>query len=220
MATFKRRNITDIAKPLSLEELRRRAKIVVIDDDPNSFPLDILRKEGYSLELWEKVESLDRLERGDFDIIVLDIGGVAKDYSLQHEDGLAILEHLKGHNPTQIIVAFSGQSFDLSKNRFWQMADDALSKPVDAVKCKQVIDQLLRERFTIMHYWEGFRTILQDAGLTQRKIDALEKSLVKAIGRNDRESALTLMRNAVPALDVTTRLGVIGLKILALCGIA
>jgi CheY-like chemotaxis protein len=122
---FSRKTISDIPSP-PLEELRKRARILVVDDDENSFPVELLKKEGYAIDYWPKIESLSKLERGDYDIIILDIGGVAKEYS--SEDGLGVLEHLKEVNPSQIVVAFSGQSFDLSKNRFWQLVPFPLNK--------------------------------------------------------------------------------------------
>jgi len=145
MRLFKKR-ISGIALP-GPDVLRKRTRILVIDDDENSFPFEIMRKEGYAIDHWLKVENLSTLEKGEYDIMVLDIGGVAKEYT--DEDGLGILEHLKSTNPAQIVVAFSGQAFDLSKNRFWRLADDALSKPVDAAKCKRMLDNLIENKMTL-----------------------------------------------------------------------
>lgn len=127
---------------LSFPELKKRTRIVVIDDDPNSFPIEILQKEGYAIEQWLDIQELSKLDDGFYDIIFLDIQGVGLAYSDQ--EGLGILEHIKQSNPGQIVVAFSGQSFDLSKTKFWNIADDALCKPVQAAKCKQVIDDLIK----------------------------------------------------------------------------
>ena len=51
MSFFKSLRMVDVTKPIPLEEIRKRAKIIVIDDDPNSFPCELLRKEGYTIEL-------------------------------------------------------------------------------------------------------------------------------------------------------------------------
>jgi CheY-like chemotaxis protein len=216
MGFFKKPKIADIAKPIPLPEIRKRAKIVVIDDDPNSFPCEILRKEGYSIECWLKVESLSRLEKGDFDVIILDIGGVATDYS--PHDGLGVLEHLKKYNPSQIIVAFSGQTFDLGKARFWKMADDSLSKPVDAIKCKEVIDHLLQEKLTLAHYWEGLVAILRSEGVSEEKIDDLENKVAKAIKKGNKDGALSEISSITKKTEIAVKLADIGIKIINLCG--
>jgi CheY-like chemotaxis protein len=216
MRLFRKTRIADVAKPIPLDEIRRRAKIIVIDDDPNSFPCDILRKEGYTIECWEKVESLSRLERGDFDIIILDIGGVASHYSPQ--DGLGVLEHLKNYNPSQIVVAFSGQTFDLGKTRFWKMADDSLSKPVDVIKCKEVIDHLLQEKFTIEHYWQGLIVLLRSEGMTEEEIEKLEKRVAGAIKKGNKNELTSILKSITEKGEIAVRLAGVAAKIIALCG--
>jgi hypothetical protein len=76
----KKMTIGDLPAP-SFQELKKRTKILVIDDDENSFPFELLRREGYSIEHWPRVESLSPLEDGHYDIIILDIQGVAKHLS-------------------------------------------------------------------------------------------------------------------------------------------
>ena len=129
MWPWQKRTLGDVVGEIPLEVLRRRAKIAVIDDDPTAFPTELLQKEGYTIQYLPEVESLDPLERGQFDIIILDIRGVAPQWSGDDavDDGLAVLEHLKDRNPSQVVVAFSGETFDLSKSRFWKLADDTLS---------------------------------------------------------------------------------------------
>jgi len=217
MALFKKLRIADVAKPVPLDEIRKRAKIIVIDDDPESFPCNLLRREGYSIESWQKVESLSRLEKGDFDIIILDIGGVAGEYA--QNDGLGVLEHLKKYNPSQIIVAFSGQAFDLGKARFWKMADDSLSKPVDAIKCKEVIDHLLEEKFTLEHYWQGLVSIIRIEGISKEKIDKLETQVAKAIKTGDKEKLLSGIKSMTEKVDTAARLLEVGAKIISVCGL-
>ena len=216
MVFFKSLRIVDVTKPIPLEEIRKRAKIIVIDDDPNSFPCELLRKEGYTIECWQKVESLSRLEKGDFDIIILDIGGVAGEYSPQ--DGLGVLEHLKNYNPSQIIVAFSGQTFDLGKTRFWKMADDSLSKPVDVIKCKEVIDHLLQEKFTLGHYWEGLISILRSEGISDTDIERLERRVAKAIKKGDKKEVMSTIKSVTEKAEIAGRLLLIAEKIATLFG--
>jgi DNA-binding response OmpR family regulator len=216
VSLFRSLRIVDVTKPIPLEEIRKRAKIIVIDDDPNSFPCELLRKEGYTIECWQKVESLSRLEKGDFDIIILDIGGVASEYSPQ--DGLGVLEHLKNYNPSQIIVAFSGQTFDLGKTRFWKMADDSLSKPVDVIKCKEVIDHLLQEKFTLAHYWEGLTSILRSEGISDTDIEKIERRVAKAIKKGDKKEVMSTIKSVTEKAEIAGRLLLIADKIVTLFG--
>jgi len=62
---------------IPIAEARKRARILVIDDEPDAFPVKLLESEGYNITYWESVESIRKLEEGEFDILVLDIGGVS-----------------------------------------------------------------------------------------------------------------------------------------------
>jgi CheY-like chemotaxis protein len=156
-------------------------KILVIDDE-DTFPIKLFEKEGYHITKWDKVESLKRLENGEFDIIILDIFDVAKDIS--ENDGLGILEHIKKYNPAQIVVAYSGRTFDLSKNRFWRIADDTLAKPSDFIKCKEIIDNLIKDKFTIEHYVSGLLRLLTENGIEENDCKKIESKINKQIQSN------------------------------------
>ena len=187
---FKRKSLASLAKPISLPELRKRTKIVVIDDDKDAFPIKALQDEGYTIEYWPEVTSIDRLERGDFDIIVLDIAGVAQKFSPE-EDGLAVLQHIKRHNPIQVIVAFSGQSFDLSKQAFFKLADDTMPKPVNMLKCKEVLDELIESKMTVSHLWETIVALMQSEGVPEKKINKLQTQIAKAVQASEKPNIRT-----------------------------
>lgn len=197
-------------RPLSLADAKRHAKILVIDNDPNSFPLEFFRREGYTIDYWELVESLERLDSGSWDILILDIGDVAK--HLTPDDGLGVLEHIKRYNPSQLVIAFSGQSFDLSKNRFFKLADDTLWKPVNSVKCKETIDQLLTEKFNVLHYWNGVKNVLKEDGVDDKKIYQVEARLLKSLKSGKKVSA-NILDGIMEKADVTIRVMVLLTKI-------
>jgi len=212
MTLFKKK-ISTIPLP-NVDVLRKRTRILVIDDDENSFPFEIMRNEGYALDYWPKIQNLGKLERGEYDIIILDIGGVAQEYT--HENGLGILEHLKDVNPAQIVVAFSGQTFDLSKNRFWQMADDSLSKPVDATKCKRTLDNLIENKMTLSHYWGVVVEVLKREQVSDKNIAQLEDKLARALQHKDVEGICDTLRSVCAKADLALRLASIGAKMAAL----
>jgi DNA-binding NtrC family response regulator len=215
MLSWKRRRIADLPKP-SMEDVRKRVRILVIDDDENSFPLALLRNEGYAIDHWPKVQSLKPLEEGFYDIIVLDIGGVAKEFSA--EDGLGILEHIKERNPSQVVVAFSGLSFDLGKKKFWQLTDDMLAKPADATKCKRVLDNLIEHRLSPQAYWSAIEVILKKAGVADNARRDLEDKLVQALGHKDREQVASVIRNIVKTSDTAITAINVAIKLCALLG--
>ena len=170
--------MTAIHTPIGFDELKRRTRILVIDNE-KTFPTELFTSNGYFIEQWEKVKDLNKLLRGEYDIIVLDIMGVAKEYS--EEDGLGILEAIKKENPSQIIIAYSGGSFDISKQRFWDLADEKIAKPADFLKIKGTVDNLIKKKFTPERYIDSLITLLQTQNISDREINKIKTDLSKLL---------------------------------------
>lgn len=213
----KTKPIATFAKPMDIGQLRKRAKIVVIDDDKNAFPTKALQSEGFTIEYWPKVQSLTRLEQGDFDIIVLDIKGIAG--KITELDGFGILQRIKKVNPSQIVIAFSGETFDIGKTQFFKLADDVLAKPVDTLKCKQVLDDLILEKFTVDHLWGSVATLLRREQISDKAIAALETQLCSLIKNGDTPDYNQVAKSVIEKADVALRLASLLAKIAALCGL-
>lgn len=186
MLWFKKKYINDISIDISKKELKKRVKILVVDDEQEQFPTKHLQDSGYTIEWWNEItpEKLERMESGHFDIIFLDIKGIA-DKNISETDGLGIINRVKSVNPFQIVIAFSGHSYDLSKTEFWKLADDTLAKPVTIIKAKELIDRIIEEKITIEHYWRAIYAILQKNGVSEKKIRKVEALLVDMIEKRD-----------------------------------
>jgi len=135
---------------LSMDEVRKRAKILVIDDMEFTY-LPLFAKDGYTFEKWNDVDDLPKLESGYYDIILLDIQGVGAAQS-HHEQGLGVLRHLRQTCPAQIVIAYSNADFSLKYHEFFKLADRTLAKTADYVEFKRTVDQLLAQRFSIGFY--------------------------------------------------------------------
>jgi DNA-binding response OmpR family regulator len=182
---FARDSIDDITGQLPMAELKKRVKIVVIDDEQSSFPTRGLQEDGYTLEWWDRIDvgRLHRLENGDFDVIVLDIQGIVEPNLSDTGDGFGVLRRLKNVNPDQIVVAFSGNMYDLSSVAFFSRADDVLRKPVTLIQCKELIDRLISNHVSARAYWENLRRLLERQSIPPQRIRALEKTVSAAAKR-------------------------------------
>lgn len=219
MGFFKKHKpLPSLAKSYSPSELRKRTKILVIDDDETAFPTEALVDEGYTVEYWPDIKSMDRLERGDFDIIVLDIAGVGRKFAPE-EEGFGVLHHLKWHNPAQIVVAFSGQSFDLSKQEFFKLADDTMPKPVNILKCKQVLDQLIETKMTVNHMWSTVVVLMRAEGVPEKKIARMEKQVAASVAQGNRPDIEGIVNSAVDRSELAAKVAGVIVKIVGLCGL-
>lgn len=135
-------------KKLTVEEIRKRARILVVDDNDFAY-LELFKRDGYVIDKWDDIDDLPKIERGEFDIILLDIQGIGKE--LSQEQGLGVLKHIRKACPIQIVIAYSNADFSLKYQEFFKMADETLDKSSDYVEFKRIVDKLLCERFS-----EGF----------------------------------------------------------------
>jgi len=159
-------------------ELKKRTRIVVIDDE-ESFPISLFQDEGYSIDKWQTVKDFNKLENGFYDIIVLDIKGVAQHIS--EDDGLGVLENLKKRNPAQIIISYSQHSYDLNKIKFFQLADENIAKPSDYLKIKSIIDNLIDSQFKPERYINALHQILESNNIPKRDIRIIDRAISKSI---------------------------------------
>ena len=161
---------------LSLEEIKKRSRIVVIDDDAFTYKI-LFKRDGYTIDKWNDVTDLTKLETGYYDIILLDIQGVGRD--LSKEQGLGILKHLRQVAPTQIIIAYSNADFSLQYHEFFKLADATLAKNADYVDFKRSVDDLLQKRFTISFYLDKIVGIVKDdVADTQQIRQIAEKAIL------------------------------------------
>ncbi len=162
---------------LTFEEIKKRARILVIDD--NDFPYqELFERDGYSIDKWEDVIDLQKLEDGYYDIILLDIQGVGTSHT--EEQGFGILKHLRSTSPTQIVIAYSNADWSLKYQEFFDLADSRLDKRADYVEFKRTVDSLLRERFSLGFYISRIEKVLGDLVSDHEKLKNLvEKSIRK-----------------------------------------
>lgn len=158
----------------SEKQIIRRIKILLIDDE-YSLNIEQFNQEGYTMDYWPKVKSIKELLQGNYDIIILDIKNVAKEYS--EEDGFGVLKTIKQNNPSQIVIAFSAHSYDFSKKKFWDLADEAVDKPVGFLEMKEVLDNIIRTSFYARNELKRLAEKVLSINLTKKQFYDIENKI-------------------------------------------
>jgi CheY-like chemotaxis protein len=127
--------------PRSAKALR----IIVVDDHPEDYPLDTLRRLGYSIVSVENLSLADIPTLLKYDCVFLDIAGVLVEDVKR--GGLEILKRIKIPNGP-FVVAVSSKGFDIAVSEFFMLADQRLKKPIPAADVEGVIENIFAQRFS------------------------------------------------------------------------
>jgi hypothetical protein len=177
---------------ISTDEIRKRARLLVIDDQP--FPYEALfQRDGYNLEKWDDVERLTDIETGNYDLVLLDMQGIGRSESA--EQGFGLLKHLKERCPTLIVVAYSNADWGLKYQKFLRLADAVLPKSADYVEFKHRVDDLLASRFSLGFYLSKIALAAEGYDLDPRALEAAAK---KSILARDTRTLQRFLQRAVP----------------------
>lgn len=162
---------------LSLEDIKKRARLLVIDDEEFVYR-ELFKNDGYIIDKWDDIEDLSKLEQNFYDLILLDVQGVGS--AISSQQGLGVLRHIRESAPAQLVIAFSNADYSLKYQDFFKLADATLSKGADYVEFKRKVDELLIQRFALGFYVGRIASLL---GGSIEDREKLEKETEKAILR-------------------------------------
>lgn len=146
-----------------IEEVRKRARILVIDDQ--EWPAQAMfERDGYHIERWAEIKNLSQLTDGHFHVILLDVNGVGlkEDPKLQ---GLGILSAIKTSNIAQPVVLYSAAKQGLSSSAYIQLADAVLDKKSSYIDFKHEVDGLLLRTATPAYFVAQMNRVLGEQAL-------------------------------------------------------
>jgi CheY-like chemotaxis protein len=206
---FRRAQLT--AEP-DIEALRKRAKILVIDD--HVLPAQkLFDRDGYHFERWPEVKNLSQLTDGHYDIVLLDIQGVGLNESPDLQ-GLGILRHVKQANPAQMVIVYSAQTQKLSMRPLIDLADAVLDKDASYVSYKEVVDRLLRQRATPGYF---IAVINRELGAEAVRVPKVVPKTMRAFRRGSVGSLRPYLAERLPDAEQVDRiLNIAGIGITAI----
>jgi CheY-like chemotaxis protein len=184
-----------------IETLRKRAKILVIDD--HAFPAQkLFERDGYHFERWAQIRNLSQLTDGHYDIILLDVQGVGLNESPELQ-GLGILSHVKESNPSQIVIVYTAQPQKISMRAIIETADDVLDKDASYVEYKQAVDKLLRARATPGYF---IAVINRELGPRAALVPKLVPKALRALDKGSTRSLELYIKDKLPDAQQVDRI--------------
>lgn len=207
------------------QEVRKaihNAKICIVDDkidDLRSF-MDGLKKEGFT-NLIEKthVESVNELLESGYELIVLDLKGVAEE--IFANDGIGVIEALKHSDPALPILVISGTTTTPDKAKILSQADLIRTKPVLPADLASDVEDILKTRKDM--YWSALIVlkelqriqpeVVHDLDYTSRiKLWWLKRQIVAKIRNCDQGVISKVLKVA----SIVEKLGSLAIRIVAI----
>ncbi len=197
----------------------RSSKICIIDDkiaDLKSMTAS-LRREGFNNIIeFKKVPSIIELLDANYDIIVLDLGGVAEE--LSKDDGYGVLQNLKNSEPFLPILVVTGSTAPPDKVKILSQADLVRSKPILAAELSSDVELILRHKKSA--FWASLEVLTELSKLDseiQKKLPFFDKIFLhfhkKSIAKKILNEEKDVIAKLIKVADITSKLGKVALKI-------
>lgn len=167
---FKKESISNLTSKISREDLRRRSRILIIDDEKPEL-IEDLKAGHFAVDHVDDInkQNLDVIEAKYYDLILLDFGDVGSD--LGKDEGLSILRHIKRVNPAIIVLAYTSKALTVEHSDFFRMSDGTLAKDAGIQESMEHIEEALQKATSIENLWNG---LLSVTGVTEGSDEDLE----------------------------------------------
>lgn len=195
MAFFTKRKIASLNYTLSREELQRRSRILVIDDERPDI-IDDLVKSHFAVDYKPdmQADTIELVDRPMYDLILLDFGGVGSAFG--KEQGLSLLRHIKRVNPAVVVLAYTSKALKSDHADFFRLVDGVLGKDAGITESLEKIEDGLRKAHSLPNVWNGLLILagLQSGSQQDLELqDLFVRALTNQRARNHLGSQLTAL---------------------------
>ena len=150
-----KRRIESIRTTMPREELVRRSRILIIDDERPEL-IDDLQRSHFAVDYEPDIRPENLAEKLDsrlYDLILLDFGQVGE--SIGKEQGLSILRHIKRVNPAVVVLAYTSKTLGTEFADFYRLADGVLPKDAGVADSLVRIEEALQKSHSVDNLWKG-----------------------------------------------------------------
>jgi hypothetical protein len=162
---------------LSVGEMRKKTRIAVIDDEV--FPKrNALLQHDYQIKEVGDLKDISAIE--NYPIILCDIKGVGTHFNSPYEGG-HLIEEINKFYPNKVIIAYTGERFDPTYNRFFQIADRSIRKDAEDDEWINVLDDSLKIVNDPCEQWKKTRKSLLELNISTLNLVKIEDLYVRSI---------------------------------------
>ena len=197
MKFFSKKSIHDVKVNLSREEILRRSRILIVDDEMPEIIND-LKKARFSVDYEQDItkDNMNIVDQSTYDLVLLDFGNVGKSFGA--DEGLSLLKYIKRVNPAIVVLSYTSKALSTEHADFYRLSDGVLAKDAGIADSLERIEDGLKKAHSIENVWLGLITL---AGITQGSDEdiRLQDMLVK--GLNSKRKMKNFKQNMLPFLE-------------------
>ena len=129
---FSKKNIGDLTLKLPREELVRRSRILVVDDEKPDLIEDLVNS-GFAVDYLDDIttENVSKVESAIYDLILLDFGNVGKTFG--DNEGLDLLRHIKRVAPSIVVLTYTSKALGTEHAEFYLKWTPIIGPPAGQV---------------------------------------------------------------------------------------
>jgi len=174
-------NLENYSSSLTRHDLIRNSRVLVVDDEKIELITELSR-EGFSVDHDPSGKETAKIEKGIYDLVLLDYAGVGGSYG--SEQGLALLRHIRRINPAVFILAYTSKSLPPEHSDFYRLTDGTLRKDAGLQESIEKIESSLREALNLNRLWNAILQ-LGDIPPDSRKESELRAALIKSLKKRE-----------------------------------
>jgi len=156
---------------------RSSVSILCIDDQGLEYE-EIIRNHGFNIRVLKDIEDIKAVT--EYPVVICDIKGVGKSFGSMFEGG-HIIEEIKTKYPEKVVIAYTGQQFDATYNKFFSLADFTLSKDIDSDTWVSTLDETIRKVVSPIEQWKRMRDFLLNRDVSLKTVFQLEQQFIDAV---------------------------------------
>lgn len=169
------------SKEINITELRKKVKILFVDNEKYDI-IEFLKNRSY--DVYYKKDIRYPIESEPFDIVILDIKGVAKVFGSTYE-GLGYAKEVKLRYPNKIVLCYSSSSSDPSFSEQLSSIDGFIQKDTDPDRWADKLDDYIKKYSDINYQWQVIKKQLEKFNVGIEAITIIEDHFKKGF-QNDK----------------------------------
>jgi DNA-binding NarL/FixJ family response regulator len=189
----------------NISNIRKRIKILVVDDETDDI-YQVLKERQY--EVYYKNDMNYAVEAEPFEIVVMDIKGVAKRLQSNME-GFALACEVKHKYPLKRVCCYSGSIHkEISEKLTDNKIDAFFSKDMEMDKICDKIDKLILEYADYKQQWEILRKQLVEHNMSEEDIKKIQGAYEDGFKKGDilqlNNVIMETIKNGTMMLNITS----------------